>query len=88
MADYERRVILALTRAEADALDVAIQDMQGNIANGWDVPAREVAALLRAKGKLVAAQSRAERRNAEKATAKTGSRRPPVLPATTSTETE
>lgn len=70
MTDYQRRVLLALTAVEADALNTACEDMKGNIHNGWDVPAGEVAALGRAHDKLHAAQAVAARRNAEKAAAK------------------
>ena len=45
-------VRLVLTHSEADAVATAIEDSQANIANGWDVPAREVAALERARAKL------------------------------------
>lgn len=67
MTDYERRVRLTLTAAEASALSVAITDSQNH---GWEVPAREAAALERARVKLVVAQVAASKRNAEKAAKK------------------
>lgn len=67
MADYQRRVRLTLTEAEADALDTAIVDSQNH---AWEVPAREVAALERARVKLDTARQVASARNAEKAARK------------------
>jgi len=67
MTDYQRRVRLTLTAAEADALAVAITDSQ---AHPWEVPAREAAALERARVALDRARVLADRRNAEKVAAK------------------
>jgi len=71
MTDYQRRVRLTLTAAEAEALGMAISEvMAGELdeTTGWS--SREVAGLQRACSKLYFAIGVAARRNAEKAATK------------------